>query len=303
MKKSRYEDSPLSDQSSNQDESQLRSAGFRGLIERIADSDFVNSFRAQMAPAYLDLNLVLLFWIFMVASVLGLALEDLFHVVVYGGYESRAGLVWGPFSPIYGVGAVALTLFLNRFYYTHDLIIFLIAMVVGAILEYSASWMMETFWHAIAWDYTGTFGSINGRTNFFFGVMWGTLGLFWVRFILPVVKGVQRRFRSMFEGNFFRVLSVVLAAFMLVNSIVTVLALHREGERTQGIPPKTQIDVLLDQTFTDEWLQQRFHNMTVSADVGGSTGGQSLAASEGPDPVVELEDMADSVANDIGSGK
>lgn len=303
MKKSRYEDSPLSDQSSNQDESQLRSAGFRGLIERIADSDLVNSFRAQMAPAYLDLNLVLLFWIFMVASVLGLALEDLFHVVVYGGYESRAGLVWGPFSPIYGVGAVALTLFLNRFYYTHDLIIFLIAMVVGAVLEYSASWMMETFWHAIAWDYTGTFGSINGRTNFFFGVMWGTLGLFWVRFILPVVKGVQRRFRGTFEGNFFRTLSILLAAFMLVNAIVTVLALHREGERTQGIPPKTQIDVLLDQTFTDEWLQQRFHNMTVSADVGGGTGGQPPAASEGADPVVELEDMAGSVANDIGAGK
>ncbi len=301
MDKSRFEDSQITDQCSNQEESQLRSPGFRGFIERIADSDFVNSFRAQMAPAYLDLSLSLLFWIFMVASVLGLGLEDLFHVVVYGGYESRAGLVWGPFSPIYGVGAVALTLFLNRFYYTHDLIIFLIAMVVGAVLEYSASWMMETFWHAIAWDYTGTFGSINGRTNFFFGVMWGTLGLFWVRFILPVVKGVQSRFRNKFEGGLFQSLSIVLAAFMLVNAVVTVLALHREGERTQDIPPKTQIDVLLDQAFSDEWLQQRFHNMTVSAEVGGSASSQPPAASEGADPVVELEEMAGSVANDIGS--
>ncbi len=303
MNEGRNEDIQPVDQTAQQGESSPRMTGVRGLADRVVNSDFINSFRAQMAPAYLDLNLVLLFWIFIVASVLGLVLEDLFHVVVYGGYESRAGLVWGPFSPIYGVGAVALTLFLNRFYYTHDLVIFLIAMVVGATLEYSASWMMETFWHAIAWDYTGTFGSINGRTNFFFGVMWGTLGLFWVRFILPVVKSVQRRFCFKFEGGFFRVLSIALAAFMLVNAVVTVLALHREGERTQGIPPRTQIDVLLDQTFTDEWLQERFHNMTVSADVGSDAAKQGSDPSEGADPVVELEDMAESVADDMAAGK
>ena len=219
--------------------------------EFLLDSTVVRSFRAQLAPGYLNLSFLLLF----------------FHVLVYGGYESRAGFVWGPFSPIYGVGAVALTLFLNRFYYTHDLIIFLVAMVVGASLEYGASWMMETFWHAIAWDYTGTFGSINGRTNFFFGVMWGTLGLFWVRFVLPIIKGVQKRFSDK-SSKPFKVISWLLVVFILVDAVMTVLVLHREGQRTQGIPPATQIDVMLDEAFPDEWLQERFHNMTVSADVG-----------------------------------
>ena len=221
----------------------------------------------SLAPGYLNLSFLLLFWVFVSASVLGLALEDVFHVLVYGGYESRAGFVWGPFSPIYGVGAVALTLFLNRFYYTHDLVIFLVAMVVGASLEYGASWMMETFWHAIAWDYTGTFGSINGRTNFFFGVMWGTLGLFWVRLVLPIIKGVQKRFSNK-SSKAFKVISWLLVVFILVDAVMTVLVLHREGQRTQGIPPATQIDVMLDDVFPDEWLQERFHNMTVSADVG-----------------------------------
>lgn len=240
---------------------------FEHTIEKISNSTVVRSFRAQLAPAYLPINLFLLFWLFMVASVLGLALEDLFHLVVYGGWESRAGLVWGPFSPIYGVGAVVLTLFLNRFYYTHNLIIFLIAMVLGAALEYGASWMMEYFWHAIAWDYTGTFGSINGRTNFFFGVMWGTLGLFWVRFVMPIIKAVRNRFFS-HTGKVFATVTWILLVLMIFNGIVTVLALNREGERTQNLPPKTQIDVVLDQVFPDEWLQERFHNMTVSADVG-----------------------------------
>ncbi len=301
MEDSRDEDIELSDRASGQTGHSARVPGFRGFVERVANSGFVSSFRAQMAPAYLDLNLAMLFWIFLVASILGLGLEDLFHVVVYGGYESRAGLVWGPFSPIYGVGAVALTLFLNRFYYTHDLVIFLIAMVVGATLEYSASWMMETFWHAVAWDYTGTFGSINGRTNFFFGVMWGTLGLFWVRLILPVIKAVQRKFSIRFQGCFFKVLNVALAVFMVLNAVVTVLALHREGERTQGIPPRTQIDVLLDQTFTDEWLQQRFHNMTVSAEVGAKSGQGDSGALSAPEPAGDFSEIADSLAEGVGA--
>lgn len=246
-----------------------RIRSLRDFVDWLVNSTLVRSFRAQLAPGYLSIDFLLLFWIFVSASILGLVLEDVFHVLLYGGYESRAGFVWGPFSPIYGVGAVALTLFLNRFYYTHDLVIFLVAMVVGATLEYGASWMMETFWHAIAWDYTGTFGSINGRTNFFFGVMWGTLGLFWVRFVLPIIKAVQKRFAGK-AGKVFQIISWVLVVFMIVDAVMTVLVLHREGQRTQGIPPATQIDVMLDEVFPDEWLQERFHNMTVSADVGKS---------------------------------
>ena len=55
---------------------------------------------------------------------------------------------------------------------------------------------------------------------------------------------------------------------MTVDIVVTVLALHREGQRTENIPPASPIDVWLDDTFTDEWMQQRFENMTVSSEVG-----------------------------------
>ena len=97
--------------------------------------------------------------------------------------------------------------------------------------------------------------------------MWGTLGLFWVRFVLPIIKGVQKRFSNK-SSKAFKVISWLLVVFILVDAVMTVLVLHREGQRTQGIPPATQIDVMLDDVFPDEWLQERFHNMTVSADVG-----------------------------------
>ena len=177
--------------------------------------------------------------------------------------------MWGPFSPLYGVGAVVLTAFLNRFYYTHNLIIFLIAMVLGSAMEYLASLIMEVFWHAIAWDYSGTFGSIDGRTNFLFGVMWGMLGLVWVRMIMPRIKFIFQHIN--FKSTAMHIFTWLMVIFMAVNIVVTVLALHREGQRTENIPPATPIDVWLDETFPDDWMQKRFENMTVSKDVGAKS--------------------------------
>ena len=219
--------------------------------------------KAQGKPnlGYLKIDYFTLFWLFMAGSVFGLAVETVFHAIVYGGLESRAGLVWGPFSPIYGVGAVLLTVGLNRFYHSHNLIIFMVAMALGSAIEYSASLMMETLWGAIAWDYTGTFGSINGRTNFAFGVMWGLLGLVWVRIILPFIKRVFSHVDS--KALAARVLTVTLSLFMAADIAVTVLALDREGQRAAGVPATTWEQRALDEHFPDSYLHSRMQNMSV----------------------------------------
>ncbi len=219
--------------------------------------------KEQVRPdhGYLKIDYFTIFWLFVGGSLFGLVVETIFHAIVYGGIESRAGLVWGPFSPIYGVGAVVLTVSLNRFYHSHNLIIFLIAMVVGSVIEYTTSYLMETLWGAIAWDYTGTFGSINGRTNFAFGVMWGLLGLVWVRVILPFIKHVIALVNT--KHIFVRAFTLALSVFMAVDIVVTVLALDREGQRAADIPATTWEQQFFDEYFPDSYLQSRMQNMSV----------------------------------------
>ncbi len=218
--------------------------------------------RAQTNPPFMKLDYFTMLWLFVIASIVGLVLETIFHAIVYGGYESRAGLVWGPFSPIYGVGAVVITLILNRLYYAHNIVIFAITMALGTLLEYIASLVMEVLWGAIAWDYTGTLGSIGGRTNFAFGVMWGLLGIFWARLMMPLLKDAFSHFD--FKKRFERGLSWTMTAFLAFDISVTCLVLMREDARKAGTPPANQLEVLIDDYFPNEWCESHFQNMTVT---------------------------------------
>ncbi len=220
--------------------------------------------KAASKPTHglLDLTFSKLFWLFFIGSIAGLVIEIIFHAVVYGGYESRFGLVWGPFSPIYGCGAALLTLTLNRFWHSHDVIIFTAAMIVGSLVEYVTSWWMEVFFGAVAWDYTGTFGSLNGRTNFIFGVMWGLLGLMWVRYMLPVIKEAFSHIN--FKNALVRIITAILLIFMIVNACFTIGALNRQSERANNIPATNCMQEFFDEKFPDTWMETRFENMTVN---------------------------------------
>ena len=228
------------------------------------DIPIVKELKASLfsTHGYIAFDYFTLLWLFVGGSILGLALETVYHAIVFGGFESRPGLVWGPFSPIYGTGALALTVFLNRYYHSHNLVIFLVAMVVGSFIEYCASWGMEVFWGAIAWDYTGTFGSIQGRTNFFFGMMWGMLGLFWVRIVLPIIKRVFKAINS--DNPVLKILTVIMTFFLILDVIATFAALSRAKERADHVPASNPIQELCDEWFSDDFVKTRFQNMTVT---------------------------------------
>lgn len=215
----------------------------------------------EMSKNLIDLTFNKLLLLFVVGSILGLVLEVIFHALVFGGYESRAGLVWGPFSPLYGVGAVALTVLLNRMWRHPAVIIFLVAMVVGSLVEFACSLWMELSFGAIAWDYSNTFGNIQGRVNLMFGCIWGILGLAWVRLVMPLM---DRGFNLInWKSSIVQVSSVLLTVFIAVNVVVTVHALDRESARASGIPATNQIDQLLDEHFPSSWMQSHFENMSI----------------------------------------
>ena len=210
---------------------------------------------------YITLNFFNLFWIFVVCSILGLIIETVYHMLVVepGVYQDRAGLLFGPFSPIYGVGAMLMTMALNRFHKAPLIVVFLVSAVIGGAFEFAVSWFMQFAFGIVAWDYTGTFLSIDGRTNGMFMAMWGVLGVFWVKLCLPwMLKLVNK-----IPWNWRYTLTTICAVIMIVDCCMTLMSLDRWYQREAGIAPDNAISQFIDDHFDNEYMAERFQSMSI----------------------------------------
>ncbi len=210
---------------------------------------------------YIALDFFNLFWIFVIASILGDLLETADHMIFVdpGVYQDRAGLLWGPFSPIYGVGAILMTIALNRFHKANIVVIFLVSAVIGGAFEYFVSWFLQFAFGVTAWDYTGTFLSIGGRTNFHFMCIWGILGIVWSKLLLPLMLWVV----NLIPWKLRYTITAVCAGLMLVDAALTLITLDCWYSRLAGIPSDNALMQFCDQHFDNDWMANRFQSMSI----------------------------------------
>lgn len=123
--------------------------------------------------------------LFFACSILGWCIEVLCKLIQFHRFINRGFLV-GPWCPIYGFGAVFISLLLSR-HAEDPLAVFGLAILICGILEYSASYMLEKIFHARWWDYSTKKFNLNGRVCADTLLPFGLLGLLLVYAITPVM--------------------------------------------------------------------------------------------------------------------
>ena len=127
------------------------------------------------------LSVYRVFWLFLMASFLGDMIEVAFWLVTRGELVSRSSLVYGPFSLVWGLGAVLLTLVFYRLQDQGNVQIFLLGTALGGVYEYICSWFQEWAFGVCFWDYSHLPFNLNGRINLVFCLFWGAVAVLWVR--------------------------------------------------------------------------------------------------------------------------
>lgn len=89
------------------------------------------------------LNFYKLALVFSMGSVIGYIIEMLWCYVNLGYFESRQGLIYGPFTPVYGLGAVLFTLSLYKIRKSNSFAVFAVCAVIGGVFEYLCSWVQQ----------------------------------------------------------------------------------------------------------------------------------------------------------------
>lgn len=176
------------------------------------------------------LDISSLIWYFLIFSIMGLIIETLYCYATTGIWESRQGLLYGPFCPIYGCGSVILIILLNR-YKNSKLKLFFSGAILGSIVEYVLSFAMEAIYSNRFWDYSYTKYNLNGRICVTYTIFWAILSVALTKYIRPLIDIVINKINSTIRKK----LEIVIIILFIIDGLLTVWAVKSYTMRAQEV--------------------------------------------------------------------
>lgn len=125
---------------------------------------------------------------FFVYSFLGWIMEVLITLKDDKKFVNRGFLI-GPVIPIYGFGALLITILLERFS-NNIILLFFMGMIVCSLLEYITSYVMEKLFKTRWWDYSKRMFNLNGRICLRNSIAFGVFSILIIYYSNPVIMNL-----------------------------------------------------------------------------------------------------------------
>ena len=209
-----------------------------------------------MEKRNLKKEVIIIFWLFLIGSILGYIFEMIVVLFQKGYFESRQGLIYGPFTPVYGIGAIIYYLTLNNINKESKIKIFFITAILGGVTEYICSLVQEKVFGTISWDYSYLMFNINGRTSLLHCSYWGIAGILYVTYIDPFLEKLKFKINQ----KSFKIFTITFVIFILFDISISLVAANRQTERRNNIFPENKLDLFLDKYYSDEYMDKIFTN-------------------------------------------
>ena len=185
------------------------------------------------------------FLYFIIYSFLGWSLEMLWQSIKDKKAVNRGFLI-GPLCTIYGWGVLAIIILIGTS--TGDLLaVFLKAILVCSILEYSTSYIMEKLFKARWWDYSDEKFNINGRICLGTMIPFGLGGTFIIYFVHPIIE----KFINGFSNNTLLITAIIIFVIFLVDNIISFGVLNKIKNQINSVK-KDSTEYIRDKVM--EWL-------------------------------------------------
>lgn len=196
-------------------------------------------------------QIMIYFLLFIIYATLGWLIEVIGKLIEKKRFINRGFLI-GPYCPIYGFGALAITFLLKK--YTDDIVaLFVMAILVCGILEYLTSYFMEKIFHARWWDYSTKKFNINGRVCLNTIIPFGLLGCF----IMYVSNPFLLKILNALPDLALYILSIALFIIFIIDNVIsfnvistvrtTTKNLYKELDNTEEITKKVK-EILLSKS-------------------------------------------------------
>lgn len=154
--------------------------------------DFTSLCRPEQ-KAVMDVISLYIFFFF-TGSVCGYVWEVLIFLVKEDAFRNR-GFLYGPWLPVYGIGAVLFYLFFSHYECngkrtkkSHPFAVFFLSALLGSGLELVIGWFLDVVWNLRYWDYRGFFMNFRGYICLASAFGFGISGVLWICVFSPLLK-------------------------------------------------------------------------------------------------------------------
>lgn len=164
----------------------------------------------------MDLSYSNIFMLFFIYSIMGYFVEVISASITNKKFCPSRGYLIGPYLPVYGFGALVITLFISR--YSDDYIaIFILAMVACCVIEYFTSYFLEEIFDLRWWDYSNCKFNLNGRIKLTTGLKFGFGGIF----VLKICNPMLFKFFDSISPNTLLIISIIMSVILIIDTVVS----------------------------------------------------------------------------------
>lgn len=127
---------------------------------------------------------------FFVYSILGFLIETISFLIT--GNSGSSGILYGPWTPVYGIGVIIIILVtkyifknfkLNRF--IKIVLVFLTVTILLSLIEWLGGILIEFFFHQVFWDYSNHKYHIGKYIALDMSLIWGIMSVLFIYCINP----------------------------------------------------------------------------------------------------------------------
>ncbi|GAU79548.1 putative ABC transporter permease [Fusibacter sp. 3D3] len=165
-----------------------------------------------------------LFLVFVSYAFIGWITEVLYAFYIEHKWINR-GFLYGPFCPIYGVGAIAIisivevfNLYIMKSRPLSLIEMFFLVLLITSAIEWLTGYFLEKIFHAQWWDYSNNKFNIMGYICLKFSICWGAIGVFVIKVVNPLIM----RGLSYLEGPMYTNIGIMLMLYFALDGYKTV---------------------------------------------------------------------------------
>ena len=158
---------------------------------------------------------------FIIYSFLGWIMESIVRSVSEKKIINT-GFLKGPVCPIYGIGAIIMLLFLER-YQNKPILLFFIAIIVLTTWEYLVGVLLEKIFHTKYWDYSEQKFNFQGRISLAYSIAWGIIGTIFVEKIHPFLKKQLEKLTIKIPHKVQVILLNVFLVIILIDFVMSIM--------------------------------------------------------------------------------